>query len=120
MFDGVVVRYLVLKLVGDDGFGLSSYLKSVVGQSRTAVGVDVFSDKSTNCLRNCGLGLLAVVGLVVVAGFKGLHNIEVVLLIQIELLPAIIGGDELDELHDEALFTPLIEVLLHFWVRMAV
>ena len=120
MCDGVIVRYLVLKLVGDDGFSLSSYLKCVVGQSRTVVGVDVFSDKSTNCLRNCGPGLLAVVGLVVVSGFKGFYNIEVVLLIQIELLPAIIGGDELDELHDEALFTPLIKVELHFWVRMAV
>jgi hypothetical protein len=54
--------------------------------------------------------LLAVVGLVVVSGFKGFYNIEVVLLIQIELLPAIIGGDELDELYLEALFTPLIKV----------
>jgi len=110
MCDGVVVRYLVLKLVGDDGFGLSPHLKCVVGQSRTVVGVDVLSDKGSNCLRNCGLGLLAVVGLVVVSGLKRLHNIEVVLLIQIELLSAVVGGDELDELYLEALFPPLIEV----------
>ena len=120
MCDGVIVRYLVLKLVGDDGFSLSSYLKCVVGQSRTVVGVDVLLNEGTNCFRNCGLGLFAVVGFVVVSGLKRLHNIEVVLLIQIELLPAIIGGDELNKLYHEALFPPLIEVELHFLVKMAI
>jgi len=118
MFDGVVARDLVLKLVGDDGFGLSSDFKRVAGQSRTVVGIDVLLNEGSDCLRNCGLGLLASVGFVVVAGFKGLHNIEVVLLIQIQLLSAVVVWDELDEFYDEALFTPLIKVLLHFLVRM--
>ncbi len=77
----MIMRDLVLELVGNDGFGLSPHLKRIAGQSRTVVGVDVFPDKCLNGLCNLSSGLLAFVGLVVVSGFKGFHDIKVVLLI---------------------------------------
>ena len=71
----MIMRDLVLELVGNDGFGLPPHLKRIAGQSRTVVGVDVFPDKRLNGLVNLSSDFLAFVGLVVVSGFKGLHDI---------------------------------------------
>jgi len=60
------------------------------------------------------------VGLVVISDFKGFHDIQILLLIQIQLLSAVVLMDELDECDCEGLFSPQIEVLLHFLIWMGV